>query len=238
MKKTALITGAAGGIGIALCKKFLDMGYMVIAVCRGTTKHWGKLTDALDGEWIFMQCDMANECSIMDMANRFEVWETEGIDVLINNAACGSDWVPNGPHVSALDISQDQLVEAYKVNVFAPILLSKHLSPFMHPGTRIVNVVSGVGEFNHPDAVKDFQIAYAPSKSALIMATKKMAAAYAPFGIAVNAACPGWCQTAMGGKDAPDSPEKGADSIIAACFLDSNAPPTGQYFRHGQRINL
>lgn len=235
--KTVFITGANRGIGLALVSKFSDMGYKVYL---GTRVYQNGL------EAIRFLNNPANIIPVVinveqeqSIACAYEYVKSNGdtIDIFINNSA-KADWIPNVSHIGALEITQEELVSLYKVNVFASILTAQIFLPILNKGARIVNVSSGVGEFCDANADKDFQIGYAPSKSALLMTTKKLATALKPYGIYVNACCPDWCKTDMGGKDATNSIESGAESIIKACFIGEENPPVGGYFRHGNRVNI
>ena len=234
--KNAFVTGGNRGIGLEVCRQLIDLGFEVYMGSRdmekGLSAYYG-ITTLLNRRIHVVEIDVSSESSISDA-----VKGCPPLDVFINNAGARLDWIPNGPSVKTLDISWETLLEIYETNVFAPILCAQYFLPLLKKGCRIVNVASGVGEFWDGNAQTDFQIGYAPSKSALLMTTKKMAAALEPYGVTVNAACPGWCRTEMGGEFATDSPSDGARSIIKALFLDEENPPTGQYFRHGQRVPI
>jgi NAD(P)-dependent dehydrogenase (short-subunit alcohol dehydrogenase family) len=77
--------------------------------------------------------------------------------------------------------------------------------------------------------------AYRVSKAGLNALARVLAAELAPRHIKVNAVCPGWVRTAMGGSGAPRSLEQGAESITWAALLGPDGP-TGGFFRDGQRI--
>jgi NAD(P)-dependent dehydrogenase (short-subunit alcohol dehydrogenase family) len=77
--------------------------------------------------------------------------------------------------------------------------------------------------------------AYSISKLALNALVRVWAAELAPRGIIINAACPGWARTDMGGRGAPRSVEKGAASIVWAALREGE--PTGGFFRDGRRID-
>ncbi len=69
--------------------------------------------------------------------------------------------------------------------------------------------------------------AYSVSKAALNMLTVKLAAELEGSGVLVNAACPGWVRTDMGGQNAPKSPEEGADTPIWLATLPPDGPSGG-----------
>jgi NAD(P)-dependent dehydrogenase (short-subunit alcohol dehydrogenase family) len=78
-------------------------------------------------------------------------------------------------------------------------------------------------------------LAYRASKAALNAATRFLAAELAPRGVRVNAVCPGWVRTGMGGPGAPRSIEEGAAGIVWAATLPPDGP-TGGFFRDGHAI--
>ena len=225
---SVLVTGGNRGIGLELCRKFARLGYVVYMGTRSPQgQNWGRNIHPI-------LIDVADENSIREAASGMQQAGCS-LNVLVNNAA-EPDWIPASVYLGALEISVEKWMSVYKTNVLGPMLVARHFIPVLARGSRIVNVMSGVGEFGNPMAHTDFQIAYAGSKSALLMTTFKLAAALQPYGIYCNAACPDWCRTDMGGHDATYSAEHGAESIIKACFLDSEDPPTGRYFRDGQEI--
>lgn len=239
--KTAFVTGATRGIGLAICKKLSSMDFKVYMGCRSLEKAMNALKEIGNpANVIPIIIDVEFEDSVKNAYQEYlkVKGQDEYLDLFINNAGAQLDWIPNGSYVKTLDIDISLLDRIFRINAFAPILTTRHFLPSMKSGTRIVNVASGSGEFWDPNAFKDFQPGYAPSKSALIMMTKKIAAAVQQYGIVVNSCCPGWCKTQMGGAFADTTPEDGANSVIATCFLKDKNPPTGQHFRYGKRIFL
>jgi NAD(P)-dependent dehydrogenase (short-subunit alcohol dehydrogenase family) len=103
------------------------------------------------------------------------------------------------------------------------------LVPLMrrHGYGRIVNVSSGAGTFDAPSIGTP---AYSVSKAALNMFTVVLARELEGSGILVNAACPGWVRTRMGGPSAERSVEQGADTPVWLATLPDGGP-TGGLFR-------
>ena len=231
----ALVTGGNRGIGLEICRVLSEKyGFKVYMGCRNIIKGEEAIKlNELKNVFPF-EINVSSEQSISQAAQRFN----DKIFLLINNAGAQLDWIPSKSHVKSLDVTEELLTEIYRTNVFASVFMCKYFFPFMEKGGRVVNVSSGSGEFWDVNSNKDFQIGYAPSKSALLMTTKKLAAAALQYGIAVNACCPGWCKTAMGGEPAPSTAKDGAFSVIAAAFLDMQHPPSGGYFRNGRRIPI
>ncbi|HYC76984.1 MAG TPA: SDR family NAD(P)-dependent oxidoreductase, partial [Planctomycetota bacterium] len=92
---------------------------------------------------------------------------------------------------------------------------------------RVVNVSSAAGEI---EPASGWAPAYAVSKAALNALTVKLALAGKPAKVSVNAACPGWVRTAMGGPDAPKAPEQAAEDL-AWLALDAPASLSGVFVR-------
>lgn len=237
--KTALVTGGNRGIGLATVKKLSDMGYKVYMGCRSEEKAQEALKEIGNPENVvplIMELEFENQ-----IAEAYAKYLTlkepnETLDVLINNAAAGLDWIPDVSHIPTFEIEYSTLEKMFRINTLAALFMLRHFLPSMSKGARVVNVASGSGEFWDPNASKDFQPGYATTKAALIMLTKKMAAAAIEKGIYVNCCCPGWCRTATGSWNADTSPEDGAGSVIATLFLDNDNPPYGHHYRYGQRI--
>jgi NAD(P)-dependent dehydrogenase (short-subunit alcohol dehydrogenase family) len=83
--------------------------------------------------------------------------------------------------------------------------------------------------------MSDYAPAYAISKAALNAFTRQLAAATNGTGVLVNAVCPGWVRTEMGGRNAPRSVAQGADTVVWAATLPDDGP-TGEFFSDRKRI--
>ena len=98
---------------------------------------------------------------------------------------------------------------------------------------RIVNVSSGMGQLKDMGGLWP---GYRMSKAALNALTRIAADELGPGGIKVNAVCPGWCRTDMGGRSAERSVDQGAEGIVWAALLPDDGP-TGGFFRDGKAID-
>jgi NAD(P)-dependent dehydrogenase (short-subunit alcohol dehydrogenase family) len=148
------------------------------------------------------------------------------IDVLVNNAGI----YPQGGVLSA---PEEAFRAALEVHVLGPLRLARALVPGMQRRGygRVVNVSSGAGSFGEglPGPAP-----YAISKAALDALTVKLAEEAGPH-VKVNAACPGWVRTRMGGAGAPRDAAQGADGIVWLATLPDDGP-TGGFFRDRRAI--
>jgi NAD(P)-dependent dehydrogenase (short-subunit alcohol dehydrogenase family) len=148
------------------------------------------------------------------------------VDVLVNNAGV----YPEG---ALLAMPSSAIVEAMAIHFFGALWTSRAWMPGMlrRGFGRIVNVSSGYGSFAEG---LEGPPAYAVSKAALGALTVRLASE-ARGDVKINAACPGWVRTRMGGSGAPLSVEEGADTIV---WLATSGPdgPSGGFFRNRQPI--
>lgn len=217
----ALVTGASRGLGREVARRLMEEGYTVLAGVRNPTTM--KPLPGVD----VLSLDVSDPAAIAATAAAVQARQGR-LDVLVNNAGILLD--ARGD-VMALDA--DLLYRTLETNAIGPLRLSQALAPLMSQGSRIVNVSSGGGQLTVPSS---WAPAYCISKTALNAVTVQLAEALKPRGIAVNAVCPGWVRTDLGGPEAPRSLEQGADSIL---WLVLQAPSdlTGGFFRDGERID-
>ena len=245
--KTALVTGGNRGIGLALVKRLVDEGFKVYLGCRSLEKGRKAIEEiGSNKNVIALEIDIESEESIK---NAYETYmkikdPDEKLDCLFNNAAVNLDWIPNIEYKKVFEVDRETYLKAYNINTLGAVFVSKYFSENMKDGGSIVNVGTGALELCNEMAYQDNYPAYAASKIALLMLTKKMAAALKERKISVNIACPGWCKSDMGGDLASDGPEVGADSFFKAAFVDFEGgepaaeKPTGKFFRYGNLIPI
>jgi len=171
--------------------------------------------------------DVADDRSVRDAAAA--VGRSIGrLDVLVNNAGILYDtW----QHAANADLAVVR--EAFETNTLGPWRVTQAFLPLLRRSThgRIVNVSSGAGALASMDGDTP---AYALSKAALNALTLMLAAELKPSRILVNAVCPGWVATDMGGSGGRPVAD-GAASVVWAATLPDDGP-TGGSFRDGKPI--
>lgn len=219
----ALVTGANRGIGFEIARQLKTRGFTVLLGARDAEEGQAA-ADRLGMTWLPL--DVAERESVKEAAAWVRA-EHGRVDVLVNNAGVLLD---EGAEV--LDFDEATLLATLQVNLLGAWRVSAAFAPLMGKGGRILNVSSGAGQLS---GMGLWAPAYAVSKAALNAHTIQLAQALKGRGIAVNALCPGWVRTRMGGPGAPGSIEDGADTAL---WLATEAPPslTGGFYRNRKEI--
>lgn len=225
----ALVTGANRGIGLEVVRQLARQGATVILGSRDPDKGKAAAESLVqDGLNVLpRQLDVTDSDSIDCLAAQAEQ-EFERLDVLVNNAGILYDtW--QKPSTANLDIVQ----EALATNILGPWRLCQAFVPLLRQSQhgRIVNVSSGAGSLASMD---DSTPAYSVSKAALNAFTCTLAAELKRDRILVNAVCPGWVATEMGGAGGRPVAQ-GAASVVWAALLPDDGP-TGGFFRDGKPL--
>jgi NAD(P)-dependent dehydrogenase (short-subunit alcohol dehydrogenase family) len=225
----ALVTGGNRGIGREVCRQLAHRGMTVILGARDATKGATAAAElaAAGSDVRPITLDVANPASIAATAAWLE--RTFGrLDVLVNNAAIHYDtWQ------RASDPNFATVEEALTTNTLGPWRLSVACLPLLrrsaHP--RIVNVSSGAGAL---DDLTGGTPAYSLSKAALNALTLLLARDLRGTPITVNAVCPGWVATEMGGAGGRPVADGAAGIVWAATLPDDG--PSGGFFRDSTPI--
>ena len=182
--KNILITGASGGIGNALVKKFVTLGGNVL----GTGTKAEKL-DMIKKQYPNIKVkkfDISEHSRIEEFIDNV-VLELGGLDVLINNAGTNVDNL-------SLRMKDDEWKKVIDINLTSTFLLSKHAIKKMLKNKfgRIVNITSIVGHTGNTG-----QSNYAASKAGIIAMSKSLAIEYAKKNITINCVSPGFIVSDM-----------------------------------------
>ena len=233
--RTALVTGANRGIGREVARQLYLRGYRVILTSRDESKGRQAVGEikqethpAQAGEILFHQLDVMDEASILRLRD-FALTKYGTVDALVNNAAVLLD--QNG---RILHVPLDLYRASLEANVYGPLKLCQAFIPAMleHNYGRVVNVSSGAGQIC---SMVDDMPTYRLSKIALNGLTLMLADSVKGSNVLVNAACPGWVRTEMGGPGATRSVEEGADGLVWLATLPDGGPHGG-FFRDKQPL--
>lgn len=242
--KTAIVTGANSGMGMATVRALSDMGAKVIMLCRSEkrgTEALEKLSSEKYRDLELILCDLGNYDSIRAFANIVRRGY-DHIDILVNNAGFIS-----------LDRQEtgEGLERQFGINHIGHFLLTMSLLDLIGEGGRIVNVTSGAHKagkihFDDINLTKGFNVikAYSQSKLANVLFTRELARRVKDRGITVNCCHPGAVATNIGidrdtgfGKTVTrllkpffQTPEQGARTAIFLASDDSVSDVTGEYF--------
>ncbi len=177
-----LVTGAARGIGLELCRQLKERGDEVIAVCRTTSEELDELgVRVIDG------VDVTSDTSAQALAAQLQEIV---LDTLINNAGILS--------VESLDDLDTERIRAqFEVNALGPLRVSAALRPRLREGAKLVLITSRMGSID--DNESGGMYGYRMSKAALNIAGKSLAQDLRADGVAVGIFHPGLVATRMTG---------------------------------------
>ena len=215
----ALVTGATRGIGAEIARQLADFGATVYAGARNPD-------DVDDPDLRPIRLDVTDRDETTAAVDRIDA-EDGRLDVLVNNAGV------HGPGGRLEGVDPGAAEHTLRVNLHGPMLLSRLALPLLTEvdGGRIVNLSSGSGQFE--DGVDSGHLPYGVSKAALNAFTNALASQYPD--LFVNAVCPGWVQTDMGGPGAPRSVEEGAETPVWLARMREG--PSGHLWRDREIVN-
>lgn len=228
----AIVTGGNRGLGLETCRQLAELGLQVVLTSRDQAQGEAAAAGLRESGLavVARQLDVTDPLSIERL-----VAEVDGsydrIDVLVNNA--GVALQPEDDR-GTLHVDLETVRRTLEVNTLAPLRLCQAVVPVMRRNGygRVVNVSSGMGQL---DDMESGWPAYRISKTALSAVTRLVAREVSGANILVNAVCPGWVRTDMGGPSATRSVEDGAAGIVWAATLPDRGP-NGGFFRDGRRI--
>jgi len=197
---TALITGASGGLGLALSKALLEDGFQLVLHYKGNVAPLIELQKQASSKVLPLQADITEEEQVSHLAEQIKK-EFGKLHLLINNAGITIDRVL--PMLTA-----EQWDQVIKVNLTGAFLVTKACLPLMDRGSLIINILSRSGLRGRRG-----QAAYSASKAALWGMTKSLSKELAPQGIRVNAVVPGYLPVGMGPR-APEAMKRATEESV------------------------
>lgn len=227
VRRTVLVTGANRGIGLAIARQLAELGNSVLLGARDLKA----VVDAakslrrpgLDIEPVHL--DLTDAAAIDVAVDKINE-SGRHVDALVNNAGV----LHKKP---VLELMDAEIGDSIAVHLTGPLRLIRSLAPKMIAKRygRIVNLSSGCGSFAEGMGGPGL---YGVTKAALNALTIRLAQEL-PSSVKVNAMCPGWVRTRMGGQGATRMPDEGADTAVWLATLPDDGP-TGGFFRDRKPI--
>ncbi len=186
--KVVVVTGGTRGLGLAIVRRLLEEDYRLVAVGRNCSGELTSLIQENPGRVSFEAYDFADTAGIHEFA--LHLGRQYGrIYGLVNNAALGHDGILATMH-------EQEISALLKVNVEAPILLTKYLlrPMLINRGGRVINISSIMAGTGFSGLA-----VYGATKAALGGFTRSLAREVGRAGITVNTVAPGYMQTDMTG---------------------------------------
>ena len=182
--KNILITGASGGIGNELVKKFVSLGGNVLGTGTKTEK-----LDSLKKKYPNIKVkkfDVIDHSRIEEFIDNVTL-ELGGLDILVNNAGTNMDNL-------SLRMKEEEWKKVIDINLTSTFLLTKNAIKKMLKNKfgRIINITSIVGHTGNLG-----QANYSASKSGIVGMSKSLAIEYAKKNITINCVSPGFIQSDM-----------------------------------------
>jgi len=218
---TALVTGASGGIGVAIAKALAGQGARV--ALSGTREDaLGAVAAEIGGETVILSCNLSDGAAVDALVPR-AVEKLGQLDILVNNAGVTRDNL-------AMRMKDEEWDQVIRVNLEAAFrLIRASAKPMMKARFgRVISITSVVGTTGNPG-----QANYAASKAGLVGMSKALAQELASRNITVNCVAPGFISSAMT-EVLPDSQKdmllgkipagklgEGADVAAAVVYLAS-----------------
>lgn len=201
--RTAIITGGAGGIGLATARRFAEEGARVV-IGDVDDENGGRAAEEVGG--IYVRCDVTDAEQVQALVARAH--ETYGsVDVAFNNAGISP---PDDD--SILDTGIEAWRRVQEVNLTSVFLCCKAVLPYMQAQGRgsIINTASFVAVMGAATS----QISYTASKGGVLAMSRELGVQFAREGIRVNALCPGPVDTPLLRELFAKDPERAARRLV------------------------
>ena len=200
---TALITGAARGLGLDFTRQYAAKGWKVLACARKPDGLKG-----IKGDIHHHKLEVTDYKAVKELARELS---GEAIDVLICNAGVGGDREQRGQVLGALDA--DEMRRIFEINTLAPLMMAEAFVEHVVRSRRkkLIAITSILGSLANNNGGR---YAYRASKTALNMEWNCLAKELAGRGVICVALHPGWVQTDMGGPTATLTIEQSVPSMV------------------------
>jgi 3-oxoacyl-[acyl-carrier protein] reductase len=198
--RSAVVTGAASGIGLAITHRLAHAGYRVLLADRDPAIHEIATRLPSTGKpHLALPVDLGNEEEVRALA-RTAIEDFGGCDILVNNA--GINIKKQGGRFPIEEVTNADWERVFRINVTAPFMLCRALLPEMRTRKwgRVVNIASRAGRTFIPSVT----LHYATSKAAIIGMTRQLAGDFAADNITVNCVAPGPIETPLSRQNSPE----------------------------------
>ncbi|MBF0351444.1 MAG: SDR family oxidoreductase [SAR324 cluster bacterium] len=230
-QKLAVVTGGNRGIGLETCRQLSLQGIQVILTSRDSQKGQ-KEADKLNVDYHPLDITIPASAQALKhyIQNKYKT-----LDILVNNAGAIFDHSKDSSTgIPFLSADPQTIRQSFENNTLGAFHVSQALVPLMleQGYGRIVNVSTGMASL---EDMNGGWYGYRMSKTALNALTRIMHDELQGKGIKVNAVCPGWVKTDMGGSNATRTVDKGAETIVWLATLPESGP-SGGFFRDKKPI--
>ncbi len=225
--RVAVVTGGNRGIGLETCRQLAALGYTVVLTARDVEAA-REAAASLGGDVHPEVLDVTSTDQAQALSERLQARYGQ-VDALVNNAGA----ILPGDRGPGYAADPAVILGTIDVNALGALRVTQALLPLLRAAKgAVVNVSSGMGgitEMNGGNA------GYRLSKASLNALTRILHDELNGAGLRINAVCPGWVQTRMGGARATRSVEDGARGVVWAATLPPDGP-SGGFFRDGRPI--
>jgi short-subunit dehydrogenase len=209
--KWALITGSSRGIGKLIALYMAQHGCNLVLHSRkkSHTIELHKEVQEFGVDAYTVEAELSNHNEVVAMLDYIDAKGT-GIDIVFNNAGIQVGYRQNYWNTPIEDFEK-----SFRINFIAATTICYHFMPKMieRGFGRVINTTSDIK--NEPE-----QAGYSTSKAALDKYTRDLGSKLEGTNVLINLTNPGWCQTDLGGSEAPNKPESTIPGVVVGAFID------------------
>lgn len=198
--RTAVVTGAAGTIGLGSVIKLLEQDRRVVMVDKDAQRLEQIAAQFNQEQVLTIAADLADASTPKMISQAIATKGWQPTQILVNNA--GISIKHDGKAHDALSMQAQEWEQIMEINVTAPLRLAQQFLPYMleQKWGRIVNISSRAGRYNPNQAGP----AYVTSKAAILGLTRSLANDFSKHGVTTNAIAPGFVESQMTGQLLPE----------------------------------